>query len=368
MYKKAKRWYALMQTRTDLWAKGERHMLEVTFDVETITPLFLAGADQETAELRAPSFRGVMRYWYRALIGGSVGANLEDLKKAEASVFGTTDRGSAVRIRLSNFQGQTELISKEYTGKDYLLWSVIRSRRRYIAQNTKFRVTLAASDEARDELQKAISAFWLLSQLGGIGARSRRCAGNFSSLPVKGEFSNLPFHIPATAQELQQQLGTGLAMARQSLNIPSQTRQQRVSFDILAPQVCRIWILQNNNTPWSTADHALQDIGEKLQIYRRQIFPIDERKIFGIPVMVLNNQGKSRPLSINGAGSEAKRITSPLLLHISQLQEGQEKYYVVTATLFKTKWRDMSEKDYKLYQHIERWIQQDFSSSLEVQL
>lgn len=33
-------------------------MQEVTFEVETITPLFLAGADQATAELRATSFRG----------------------------------------------------------------------------------------------------------------------------------------------------------------------------------------------------------------------------------------------------------------------------------------------------------------------
>src|SRR5712691_3630676 len=31
-------------------------MQEVTFEVQTITPLFLAGADQATAELRAPSF------------------------------------------------------------------------------------------------------------------------------------------------------------------------------------------------------------------------------------------------------------------------------------------------------------------------
>ena len=35
----------------------DRGMQEVTFEVETITPLFLAGAGQATAELRAPLFR-----------------------------------------------------------------------------------------------------------------------------------------------------------------------------------------------------------------------------------------------------------------------------------------------------------------------
>ncbi|HYK85247.1 MAG TPA: type III-B CRISPR module RAMP protein Cmr1, partial [Ktedonobacteraceae bacterium] len=65
-------------------------MQEVTFNVETITPLFLAGADQNTAELRAPSFRGAMRYWFRALVGGMVGTDprgLEEVIKAESSVF-----------------------------------------------------------------------------------------------------------------------------------------------------------------------------------------------------------------------------------------------------------------------------------------
>ena len=37
--------------------KGFLGMQEVTFDLQTITPLFMAGADQATAELRAPSFR-----------------------------------------------------------------------------------------------------------------------------------------------------------------------------------------------------------------------------------------------------------------------------------------------------------------------
>src|SRR6266566_813193 len=79
-------------------------MQEVTFEVETITPLFLAGADQTKAELRAPSFRGEMRYWLRALVGGLVGTGPEGLKKVrdvETEVFGATDRGSAISIKVS---------------------------------------------------------------------------------------------------------------------------------------------------------------------------------------------------------------------------------------------------------------------------
>ena len=59
-------------------------MQEVTFTLQTITPLFLAGADQTKAELRAPSFRGLMRYWQRALVGGMV-PDLDIVKNVEAA-------------------------------------------------------------------------------------------------------------------------------------------------------------------------------------------------------------------------------------------------------------------------------------------
>nr|BBH88798.1 hypothetical protein KTC_35490 [Thermosporothrix sp. COM3] len=60
-------------------------------------PSFFAGANQKAAELRAPSFRGQMRYWYRALVAGVEGPeNLKALREAEAAVFGSSSLGSAV--------------------------------------------------------------------------------------------------------------------------------------------------------------------------------------------------------------------------------------------------------------------------------
>ena len=37
------------------------------FEVEIVTPLFLGGADPNKAELRAPSIKGALRFWWRAL-------------------------------------------------------------------------------------------------------------------------------------------------------------------------------------------------------------------------------------------------------------------------------------------------------------
>ena len=74
-------------------------MTRQTYDFEIITPCFCAGANPAEAEIRAPSIRGQLRWWFRVL-GGSAAE--------EASVFGSvagdTGAGSALRIAIANFQ------------------------------------------------------------------------------------------------------------------------------------------------------------------------------------------------------------------------------------------------------------------------
>ena len=45
-------------------------MNTITFELETITPMFMAGADGETFELRPSSIKGDMRFWWRAYYWG----------------------------------------------------------------------------------------------------------------------------------------------------------------------------------------------------------------------------------------------------------------------------------------------------------
>jgi len=65
-----------------------------SFDFELITPCFCAGANQAIAEIRAPSIRGQLRWWFRAL-----GGNAKD----EAFLFGSAagDSGTESRLRLN---------------------------------------------------------------------------------------------------------------------------------------------------------------------------------------------------------------------------------------------------------------------------
>ncbi len=45
-------------------------MFQLSVTLETVTPLFLGGADPRGApDLRSSAFRGALRYWLRAALG-----------------------------------------------------------------------------------------------------------------------------------------------------------------------------------------------------------------------------------------------------------------------------------------------------------
>ncbi|MCK5679422.1 type III-B CRISPR module RAMP protein Cmr1 [bacterium] len=64
----------------------------IELDCEILTPMFLGGADQN-AELRAASFKGLLRYWWRVAAGYRFHA-ASDLYSAEAKLFGSPDDDS----------------------------------------------------------------------------------------------------------------------------------------------------------------------------------------------------------------------------------------------------------------------------------
>lgn len=80
-------------------------MNEMKAEVRLITPCFCAGADQQQAEIRVPSIRGQLRWWFRVL-GGS--------PAAEREVFGGISRqgeeekpaASRVCLRISEIMNQ----------------------------------------------------------------------------------------------------------------------------------------------------------------------------------------------------------------------------------------------------------------------
>lgn len=82
-------------------------MHKLTFHCKTITPMFLAGADGRTPELRAPSIKGAMRFWWRAMNGHF---STKNLHKRESEIFGGTEKGqgrSKFSVNLINLPKET---------------------------------------------------------------------------------------------------------------------------------------------------------------------------------------------------------------------------------------------------------------------
>jgi CRISPR-associated protein Cmr1 len=171
-------------------------MIQIPFNCEIITPMFLAGADNCTPELRPPSIKGVMRFWWRA---AQRCASLYDLKEKEAKLFGSSGEGFSkapfnIRAReLSlnkdkaqplphhrvNWCGPAQGCRNNNRGvcnKQFPL--------RCYNENGIFQVKFDSRD---DSASLAGKVFRVSSILGGLG---RRCRRGFGSYCIRNETGN----------------------------------------------------------------------------------------------------------------------------------------------------------------------------------
>ncbi|HDQ72525.1 MAG TPA: type III-B CRISPR module RAMP protein Cmr1 [Chloroflexi bacterium] len=346
-------------------------MPKLELELEAITPLFLGGAEPRGSppELRAASVRGALRYWLRALLGGTMGdGDLDALRATEDSVFGSTNAGaSAIILTLAHNGLETTEFRKRGAirergqfkpeGADYLLWSMSETgkkergnwqpARQYIVPGARFTMAMRprlGAPGAEDAWWRASAALWLLTQLGALGSRSRRGAGSLCVTEEPGQADLPPFKPPPAVRDLQAQLESGLRQIRESLVMTGSVRTPP-RFDVLAPGACNVWILADGR-PWSTWQQALDGIGGQMRDFRSRRRPdyetmrdwmkrgatprTVERAAFGLPLPFRYSRGG--PFDVV-QGSQHDRRSSPLWLRVTKLGNGQ---HVGVATLFKS--------------------------------
>ena len=152
-------------------------MREITLTLETVTPMFLGGADPRGApELRAPSFRGAMRYWLRAIAGGVIGdGNLQGLRRLESAVMGSTDYGSPIQIRLLRLSN-----ALKYNHEKILPHKSDSALRKAFRAGQTFELAMKmARADSNEELiwDCACAALSAMLTFGGVGLRARRGHG-----------------------------------------------------------------------------------------------------------------------------------------------------------------------------------------------
>jgi CRISPR-associated protein Cmr1 len=281
-------------------------------ELEAVTPLWIGGADSQ-AELRPPSVRGCLRFWFRALAGGLLGESLADVRAAESAVYGSTTRASSIVVRLFgsprtgvSVAGDAEI--EKLPGVAYMFWSVFQQRRDAILPGERFRLRVSLRPlpfaqvevagrklEKGDSLELAAASLWLLIRFGAVGARARRCAGSIRALADPyGWPSSLPGLVStaATPAELAAELSDGVKRVRQAAGWAEKTPSVPSSYDILHERVSQFYLVDKTFPTWW---EAVNWAGETFKAFRI------EQKMDASAVALFLTQGRMAARTIQRA-------------------------------------------------------------------
>jgi len=303
-------------------------MKETKFVCKVITPMFMGGADSRTPELRPSEFKGMMRFWWRAIKAED---NIEKLRKEEVKLFGGTgerEGKSRVNIRLvynlkeleEKFIGENiknEFIKTQNYGLAYLLYSTfsLKARgkpiiREYIKPDFSFQINFSSFDEK--VLKQTLASFWLSVHLGGFGTRARRGGGNISIEKVEGNTFAIDF-IPKglrTKTELKRWFIKNVNRIKEI--IPMGVRCRKYS----NLKEASIFIF-DCKTNWV---EALNFIGNEYKSFREKKRNVWRTPAFGMPVMHrgfrMHRRFRERFVPYKGNRRLSERRSSPLIFKI----------------------------------------------------
>ncbi|QBG48950.1 type III-B CRISPR module RAMP protein Cmr1 [Verrucomicrobia bacterium S94] len=169
--------------------------MKTLFDgtMEIITPCFCAGADQSKAEIRAPSIRGELRWWFRAL-GGT--------RQLEAEVFGSIKVTKGERV-ISENQASTLIVRVSDLRKTGAESGQMPSNHRFFVKTRldsgsaamipagwsfRLQILQAKHTSCDDLIDFAVRCFMTL---GGLGLRSNRGLGAVQTMTKQSDFQSL---------------------------------------------------------------------------------------------------------------------------------------------------------------------------------
>lgn len=164
------------------------------FEVEVLTPAFLAGANTSTAELRAPTLKAMLRFWWRATCGI---VNQDEMISKESELFGNTKTKASLTLNMLPREPFSIAMDMKQRGKtfkvhgrdlhivDYLAYGTHQYQRgnvyhkEHIEPGSKLLLKIRFLPKHEGDVYRALS--WFI-HFGGLGARNRN---GFGSLHTK---------------------------------------------------------------------------------------------------------------------------------------------------------------------------------------
>ncbi len=330
-----------------------RRTIEVAYTVET--PLFMAGADQNSAELRLPSFKGVLRFWWRALAWPRMEGDLEAIRQEEAWVFGSSDGGQSHVILSMAPRRQPGVLRKGAKlmdgarvvgeGSRYLGYGLMHAfsskktgveagelTRPCLPQGFGFNVTLLLRDRdswSDQRIHGLVDALKALGLFGGMGARSRRGWGSLrlDRIVIDGkEEWQAPGDVDSLVRELARLAGVDGGPERYPEYTAFSSKSRFVvvgggrtslhMLDLVGKELLRYrgWG-HNGKVLGEPSEKKFKDDHDLMKGMLGNVNKHPLRVAFGLP----HNYGKSPSQQVGPADKKLDRRASPLLIHVQRV-------------------------------------------------
>ena len=327
-------------------------VIDATYRV--VTPLFCSGAEADQPELRLASFKGVLRFWWRALAWSQYGGRLETIREHENLLFGSPDSGqSRVIMRLMHAEnspatslcgevlrasGSTQAVGQgaRYLGYGLMEAFFSRKKRRQAGQLIRaclrspfeFAVQMRGRDLSESEVTSLRNALIALGTLGGMGAKSRKGYGSMvlQSLHIdaaeRWSKPKSPLEMRKVIASLRNNSGikalpefTALSPGSRHVLVSSEVREPVALLNLIGCELLRFrsWGRNGKILGRFDSERRFEDDHDLMkQKGRRTKHP--RRIAFGLP----HNYGPSPKQQVKPNDRHLDRRASPLFIHIHE--------------------------------------------------
>ena len=329
---------------------GTNMTTQVEAAYRVVTPMFCAGAEPEQAELRLPSFKGVLRFWWRALAWSRLDGNLDAIREQEDWLFGSAGGGQSRLSMHLSVDAEPEAAGVDTVlevagkvvgeGARYLGYGAMEafpSRQRgtragqlirpCLRAPLDFTIRMRGRDLADEPLNHLRNALLAVGVLGGMGAKSRKGYGSLAIQSLRVDDVE-QWQAPQSVDDLRDRIKalryeagpsgwpkfTALSgMTRHILLRSARNVQAMELLNLVGREMMRYRSWGHNGTVLGRqSERNFEDDHDLMKSVHRRNHP--RRVAFGLP----HNYGKDTRDHVGPHDRNLDRRASPLFIHIHQ--------------------------------------------------
>lgn len=308
----------------------------------------MSGADNEgTAELRAASIKGALRFWFRAISYAKYKHHGE-VKKVEDRLFGSVASQSSFFLKLCSKNVKVESESKKCKELfdielAYLGYGLFKrkkggnSYRPYLIPEGTFTLTILISPKniKRINVKDLIEPIKALGLFGGLGSRSRRGFGSvtLTSITIDGKDE---WTAPTTREELQKTIKEFYSQLQLNDEMPEYTSfcnmTKTVILDVHDNYKDALRNISANMTEFRKGYDTDTDILHNY-LNTNKVVEHPKRVVFGLPHnYFLRGRGS---IGVNAViNNIPARRSSPLFIKVISTKEEDKTRFIPVMTVF----------------------------------